>query len=156
MKKAGSKSLIAKFETFAGLVTHAAGRPGAFLTAFAIVILWGISGPFFGFSDTWQLVINTGTTIVTFLMVFLIQLAQNKDSEAIQIKLNEIVAAQKGASNRIINVEDLSEEDLQKLHKYYKKLSDLAKKEKDISESHSVEEAEEKHEAKESQDDKPS
>lgn len=152
MDKPESKNLAAKFEAFATAVTRAAGHPQAFIIAFLIVLVWGISGPFFGFSDTWQLVINTGTTIVTFLMVFLIQLTQNKDSEAIQIKLNEMVAALKGASNRLINVEDLSEEDLQKLHKYYKKLSELAKQEKDISESHSVEEAEEKHEEKESRD----
>jgi low affinity Fe/Cu permease len=156
MDKTESKSLSAKFETFATAVTRATGHPLAFIIAFLIVLVWGISGPLFGFSDTWQLVINTGTTIVTFLMVFLIQLTQNKDSEAIQIKLNEVVAALKGASNRLINVEDLSEADLQKLHEYYNKLSELAKQEKDISESHSVEEAEEKHEEKESQDKKTS
>lgn len=148
--------LTAKFEKLANAVTRRAGRPTAFIIAFLIILVWGASGPIFKFSDTWQLIINTGTTIVTFLMVFLIQLSQNKDSEAIQLKLNEIVAALKGASNRLINIEDLTEEDLEKLHQYYNKLSELAKQKKDISESHSVEEAEEKHEAKEEQDDKPS
>ena len=147
------KGLVAKFETFATFITHAVGHPVAFIIAVLVIILWGVSGPIFKFSDTWQLIINTSTTIVTFLMVFLIQLSQNKDSEAIQLKLNELVAAQKGASNRLINVEDLSEEDLQKLHKYYNKLSELAKKKKEIGESHSIEEAKEKHEAKEKNED---
>src|SRR4051812_1998451 len=155
MDKPQSKSLMAKFEKFASAVTHATGHPLAFIIAFLIILVWGISGPLFGFSDTWQLVINTGTTIVTFLMVFLIQLTQNKDSEAIQLKLNEMVAALKGASNRLINIEDLSEEDLQKLHQYYEKLSQLAKQKNNISESHSIEEAEENSEEKEEQGNKP-
>lgn len=149
MKHSFKSSLIQYFEKFASAVTKAVGHPTAFIIALLIVLVWGISGPIFKFSDTWQLVINTGTTIVTFLMVFLIQQSQNKDSEAIQLKLNEIVAAMKGASNRLINIEDLTEEDLVKLHQYYQKLANLAKKEKDISESHSIEEAEEKHEEKE-------
>jgi low affinity Fe/Cu permease len=148
MKASKKNSLVRKFENFATAVTRAAGHPQAFILAFLIVLIWGITGPVFHFSDTWQLVINTGTTIVTFLMVFLIQLSQNKDSEAIQLKLNEIVAAMKGASNRLINIEDLSEEELQKLHKYYHKLSELAKKETDLAKSHSIEEAELKHQAK--------
>ena len=148
MKASKKNSLIRKFESFATAVTRAAGHPQAFILAFLIVLVWGITGPVFHFSDTWQLVINTGTTIVTFLMVFLIQLSQNKDSEAIQLKLNEIVAAMEGASNRLINIEDLSEEELQKLHKYYHKLSELAKKDNSLSESHSIEEAEAKHNAK--------
>jgi low affinity Fe/Cu permease len=148
MHKSTKGGIIAKFEKFANAVTKTVGHPTAFIIAFLIVLLWGISGPIFKFSDTWQLVINTGTTIVTFLMVFLIQQSQNKDSEAIQLKLNEIVAALKGASNRLINVEDLSEKELDKLHKYYHKLYMLAKQEKSISESHSVEEAEERHEKK--------
>src|ERR671922_131427 len=81
---------------------HAAGRPVAFTLAIATIVVWALTGPMFGFSDTWQLVINTGTTIVTFLMVFLIQRAQNKDAKAIQLKLNELVAAMEGASNRLI------------------------------------------------------
>ena len=101
----------------------------------------GGHGPIFGFSDTWQLVINTGTTIVTFLMVFLIQRAQNKDSAAMQLKLNELVAAVKGASNRLIDVEDLTEEELEMLHPFYAELVTLAKKDRQLSKSHSVEEA---------------
>ena len=105
----------------------------------------GATGPLFGFSDTWQLVINTGTTIVTFLMVFLIQRSQNKDSMAIQLKLNELVAALKGASNRLIDIEELSEEELNVLHRHYAKLVTMAKKEADVTNSHSVEEAEARH-----------
>jgi low affinity Fe/Cu permease len=104
-------------------------------------MLWAVTGPLFGFSDTWQLVINTGTTIVTFLMVFLIQRGQNKDAMAIQLKLNELVAAVNGASNRLIDVEDLTENELQALHRHYSKLARLAKKDSDIAKGHSVEEA---------------
>ena len=92
-----------------------------------VIIVWLVTGPLFHFSDTWQLVINTGTTIVTFLMVFLIQRAQNKDSLAIQLKLNEIVAAIPGASNRLIDVEDLSEAELKRLHQFYARLAEMAK-----------------------------
>src|SRR6476469_123728 len=99
------------FERLARLATQATGTSWAFAIAAAIILIWGSTGPLFGFSDTWQLVINTGTTIVTFLMVFLIQRAQNKESKAIQLKLNEIVAAVHGASNRLISAEDLSEEE---------------------------------------------
>ena len=98
----------------------------------AIILVWLITGPLFHFSDTWQLVINTGTTIVTFLMVFLIQRTQNKDSLAIQLKLNEIVAAIPGASNRLIDVEDLSEDELMKLHQFYGRLAEIAKHEADL------------------------
>ena len=112
------------------------------------MLLWLVSGPFFGFSERWQLVINTGTTIVTFLMVFLIQRAQNKESLAVHLKLNEIVAALQGASNRLVNVEDLSEEELRTLHRHYAALARLAKEEADLFSSHSVEEAEGRHQAK--------
>ncbi|MFO0863892.1 MAG: low affinity iron permease family protein [Gemmataceae bacterium] len=91
---------------------------------------WGITGPIFQYSDTWQLVINTGTTIVTFLMVFLLQRSQNKDSLAIQLKLNEIVGAVRGASNRLINVEDMCEADINRLREHYAKLADLIRSEK--------------------------
>ena len=107
-------------------------------------------GPLFGYSDTWQLVINTGTTIITFLMVFLIQRAQNKDSMAIQLKLNELVAAVEGASNRLIDVEDLSEEELVALHRFYGKLAGMAKNDESLTASHSVEEAEARHARKKS------
>jgi low affinity Fe/Cu permease len=130
-------------ERFAHAATLASGSSMAFALALGVVVVWGITGPLFGFSDTWQLVINTGTTIVTFLMVFLIQRTQNKDSIAVQLKLNELVAAVEGASHRLINVEDLSEEELEVLHAYYCRLAKLAKDDGEIGASHSIEEAEE-------------
>ena len=133
------------FDRFSTVVTKVTGRPAAFLTAFTIVIIWAVSGPLFGFSDTWQLVINTGTTIITFLMVFVIQQSQNKDTKAIQIKLNELIAASSGASNRIVDIEDLTEEELNALKKYYVKLSDLAEKESDVLATHSIDEAQTNH-----------
>jgi low affinity Fe/Cu permease len=114
------------------------------LAALAILV-WIVTGPLFKFSDTWQLVINTGTTIITFLMVFLIQRSQNKESQAIQLKLNEIVAAIEGASNRLINIEDLSEEEVAILHRHYQKLAQLAKHDDKLTQSHSIEEAERRH-----------
>lgn len=132
-------------ELVARRATQASGSSIAFALAVAVILVWLVTGPIFGFSDTWQLVINTGTTVVTFLMVFLIQRAQNKDSLAIQLKLNEIVAAIHGASNRLINVEDLSEEEVQTLHDHYQKLAELAKHERKLTESHSIEEAERRH-----------
>src|SRR3954469_9128076 len=113
------------FTRFAKGTARATGRPSAFLFAVAVILTWLVTGPLFHFSDTWQLVINTGTTVVTFLMVFLIQRAQNKDSLAIQLKLNEIVAAIPGASNRLIDVEALSEADLKRLHDFYSKLTEM-------------------------------
>ena len=106
-------------EQFSLKATKATGTSTSFVLALTVIVIWGITGPLFQFSDTWQLVINTGTTIVTFLMVFLIQRTQNKDALAIHLKLNEIVAALEGASNRLIDVEDLTEEEIQTLHKYY-------------------------------------
>jgi low affinity Fe/Cu permease len=122
-------------------VTAWVGGSWALAVAVGVVVAWAVTGPLFGFSDTWQLVINTGTTIVTFLMVFLIQRAQNKDAAAIHLKLNEIVAALEGASNRLINVEDLSEADVKTLHQHYRVLMALAQRNGKIRESHSVEEA---------------
>ena len=104
-------------------VTKATGSPIAFIIALTIVIIWAVTGPIFGFSDTWQLVINTGTTIVTFLMVFIIQQSQNKDTIAIQLKLNELIACSEKASNRLIDIEDLTEEELDKIKKFYIKLA---------------------------------
>ncbi len=98
-------------ERFARLVTNWAGSSSAFGIAVLIILVWAVTGPIYDFSNTWQLVINTGTTIVTFLMVFLIQRSQNKDSHAVHLKLNELLAAKKGASNRLISVEDLSEQE---------------------------------------------
>ncbi len=133
------------FEKFSGKATSFTGSTTAFSIALLIVIVWGVTGPLFNYSETWQLVINTGTTIITFLMVFLIQKSQNKDSLAIQLKLNELVASHKGASNRLIDVECLSEDDLKVLQSYYKKLSELAKKARNLKETHSIEDAEELH-----------
>lgn len=135
-------------ERFARIVTQWTGSTSAFLLAVGIIIVWGITGPLFDFNDTWQLVINTGTTIVTFLMVFLIQRTQNKDSQALHLKLNELVAAMQGASSRLLNVEDLSEKELRVLHEHYAHLAKLAKREHDLTKSHSIEEAEQRHHRK--------
>ncbi|MBC7695764.1 MAG: low affinity iron permease family protein [Burkholderiales bacterium] len=142
------KKKIGFFEKVAQVVTNFSGSTLAFIIAFSTIITWLITGPIFSFSDTWQLVINTGTTIITFLMVFLIQRSQNKDSRAIHLKLNELVASLKGPSNRLVDVEELTEDELEVLHKYYKKLAYMAKREKDLSVSHSIEEAEELHKEK--------
>src|SRR5215218_6821505 len=132
-------------ERASGWATKWTGSSYAFALAVAIIVVWACTGPVFKYSDTWQLVINTGTTIVTFLMVFLIQRGQNKDNQAIQLKLNELVAAVKGASNRLINVEDLTEEEVRVLHEHYCKLVELAKKDDRLTVSHSIEDAELNH-----------
>jgi low affinity Fe/Cu permease len=106
-----------------------------------IIIAWAVTGPVFHYSDTWQLVINTGTTIITFLMVFVIQQSQNKDTIALQLKLNELIAASPDTSNRLIEVEELSAQELEILKKFYIKLAELAKKEGDIHQTHSIDEA---------------
>lgn len=131
------------FENFANAATRFTGSSPAFIGAATIVILWAVTGPLFDYSETWQLFINTGTTIITFLMVFLIQKAQNKDGKAIQLKLNELIAAHEFASNRMVDIEDLTEAELDQLHKFYVTLSRLAKKENDIHSSHSIDAAEE-------------
>jgi len=105
------------FARFAHTAARASGTPAAFLLAAASIILWAATGPLFGYSDTWQLVVNTATTIITFLMVFLIQNTQNRDSIALQVKLDELIIAMKGAKNSIAGVEELSEEELERLHK---------------------------------------
>ena len=135
-------------ERFATGVAHWTGTTSAFSLACAILLIWALTGPLFHFSDTWQLVINTGTTIITFLMVFLIQRSQNKDSLALHLKLNEVVAAVEGASNRLIDVESLTEQDLNVLHRHYGKLAQMAKHDSTLTKSHSVEEAEERHKRK--------
>jgi low affinity Fe/Cu permease len=135
-------------ERLSTTMTRWTGSTSAFALACAVIVVWVVTGPMFGFSDTWQLVINTGTTIVTFLMVFLIQRAQNKDAMAIQLKLNELVAAIDGASNRLIDVEDLSEEELVALRQFYAQLVGMARKDSTLTASHSVEEAEARHIAK--------
>jgi len=134
---------------FASAATTWTGSTPAFITAALVIVIWGVTGPLFHYSDTWQLVINTGTTIVTFLMVFLIQRAQNRDALAVQLKLSEIVAALEGASNRLISVEDLSEEELKVLRIHYQRLAEMAKRDEKVTESHSVEEAEARHNFKE-------
>jgi low affinity Fe/Cu permease len=133
------------FEQFSHRVTVGTGSTPAFIIALGVILAWAATGPLFHYSDTWQLVINTGTTIVTFLMVFLIQRAQNKDSKAVSLKLNEIVAAIEGASNRLIDVEDLSEKELDTLHRHYAELARMAKRDGSVTKSHSIEEAEARH-----------
>jgi len=137
----------ARFEKFSARVTKATGSPTAFLIALLALLIWGVTGPFFKFSDTWQLVINTGTTIITFLMVFVIQQSQNKDTIAIQLKLNELIASNEKPSNRLIDIEDLTSEELEIIKKFYIRLAKLAKKE-DINATHSLDEAETSHEMK--------
>ncbi len=136
------------FERFASAATRFTGSVPAFAIALGVILAWVITGPLFHFSNTWQLVINTGTTIVTFLMVFLIQQTQNKDGLAVQLKLNELVAALEGASNRLISVEDLTGEDLRILQVHYQELSRRAREAVDIRESHSIDEAERRHQSK--------
>ncbi|HEX8515484.1 MAG TPA: low affinity iron permease family protein [Bacteroidia bacterium] len=148
LDKNGRNKKFGIFERFSTNVSKAAGSTPAFLTALGIVITWAISGPIFNYSETWQLLINTCTTIVTFLMVFLIQKSQNKDSLAIQLKLNELVAAHEYASNRLVSVEDMTEDELKVIKKYYRKLSQISKEEKSLQKSHSIDEAEENHEHK--------
>jgi low affinity Fe/Cu permease len=136
------------FERIAQGMTRWAGSTGTFLAAIAFVLMWLATGPLFGFSNTWQLVINTCTTVVTFLMVFLIQRAHNKDALAVQLKLNELVAVMQGASNRLLNCEDLSEEELVTLHRHYSRLVELARQDSSLGGSHSIDEAETRHQRK--------
>ena len=146
VRKPRGASLV--LERFARAVTEWSGSSSAFAVAVGVIIVWAATGPIFKFSDTWQLVINTGTTIVTFLMVFLIQRAQNKDAQALHLKLNELVAAMEGASNRLINVEDLTEDEVRMLKSHYERLVIMAKREVSLTASHSVEEAEQRHRRK--------
>lgn len=129
------------FDQFSTFATKIAGSPYAFLSAFFLIIVWLITGPIFDYSDTWQLIINTGTTIITFLMVFIIQQSQNKDSEAVHLKLNELLSATNKASDFLIAVEDLSEEELELIRKYYEKIIELSKKKAGIKEKYSEEAA---------------
>jgi low affinity Fe/Cu permease len=148
-KSASSKNgFKAGFERAAKYITKVTGSSTAFLVALGVILVWGVTGPVFHYSDTWQLVINTGTTIITFLMVFIIQQSQNKDSLAIQLKLNELIACEERASNRLIDVEDLTQEELEILKKFYVRLSELAEEEKDLFSSHSVDEATGRHKHK--------
>lgn len=144
--KKGNKKTV--FEILAHSATTFSGSTSALIIAILFILAWLLTGPLFHFSDTWQLVINTSTTIITFLMVFLIQRMQNKDSRAIHLKLNELVAALKGPSNRLIDAEELTEQELEILSKYYKTLAEMSKKENDLSVSHSIEEAMQVHKTK--------
>src|SRR5687767_1887618 len=140
-KKSRVKKISIIFNKFSTKLTKAAGRPIATLSAFLLVFFCALSGPIFQFSDSWQLFINTTTTIITFLMVFIIQQSQNKDTIALQLKLNELIACNERASNRLIDIEDLTEDELVVLKKFYIRLSDLAEKEINIHNSHSIDEA---------------
>jgi len=124
MKPPKTKSRFTRFAKWTSRVT---GRPLAFMVAFMVILVWAVTGPIFGFSDTWQLVINTGTTIVTFLMVFLIQNTQNRDSEAIQIKLDELIRAAKGAKNALLDLEELEDEELDRIHHQYELMAEHAR-----------------------------
>ena len=142
MASATTPSHTSFFGRLAEKIIKFSGSSAAFLAATGIVLVWALTGPLFQYSETWQLVINTGTTIVTFLMVFLIQRSQNKDSLVLHLKLNELLAATQGASNRLINAQDFSEEEICLLHDFYCALSELAKKDNDLGKTHTVEEAE--------------
>ena len=143
-----SRAKAGIFERFAATVAKVTGSTQAFVLAFISIMIWAASGPAFHYSQNWQLVINTGTTIITFLMVFLIQKAQNKDSLAIQLKLNELVAAHQFASNRWVDVENMTDEEMKVIQKYYARLSESSKQDENLQQSHSIEEAEELSEAK--------
>jgi low affinity Fe/Cu permease len=116
-----------RYGNLAKAISKQCGRPGAFTLAAGVIVVWVVTGPIFGFSDTWQLVINTGTTIVTFLMVFLIQNTQNRDTEAIQIKLDELIRATKGAHNALMDMEELEEAQLQQFRQRYAKMASSAR-----------------------------
>jgi len=136
------------FERFSNWATAATGSSAAFIIATVTIIIWAVTGPVFHYSETWQLIINTGTTIITFLMVFLIQKSQNKDSKAIHLKLNELLASHEGTSNRMVDIENLTEKELDHLHKFYAQLSALAEKESDLTKTHSIDAAAENQQRK--------
>ncbi len=145
-----SPQQLSLFERFATQCTRITGSSGAFATASLLVLVWALTGPYFHYSELWQIVINTLTTIITFLMVFVIQHSQNKDSVAIHLKLNELLAAHEFASNRMVSVEDLSEEEMLVLRKYYSHLADLAAREGGLKGTHSLDDAEKLHARKHS------
>lgn len=153
MKK--KKKLSRLFTKISTVVTKIAGSPVSFITAAGIVILWALLGPVFNYSDTWQLVINTGTTIITFLMVFIIQQSQNRDTLAVHLKLNELIASHENASNRLVDIEDLTEEELAVIKKFYIRISKLAEKEAGLHTTHSIDEADENQQRKNKDLNKP-
>ena len=148
MKKKNKTSLSQFFTKFSAMVIKFTGSPAAFFIALLVIVIWACCGPIAQFNDTWQLIINNSTTIITFLMVFLIQQSQNRDTLAMQLKLNELIASNKEASNRLVDIEDLTEEELEVLKEYYVKLAKLVKEEQDIRTTHSIAEAEETHKEK--------
>ena len=115
------------FPSFARSMANASGKPATFVIALLVIIVWAVTGPIFGYSDTWQLVINTGTTIVTFLMVFIIQNTQNRDTQALQLKLDELIRVTKGAHNLMLDLEQLDDENLERLRQVYEKLANKAR-----------------------------
>jgi low affinity Fe/Cu permease len=148
MRKENSNSNAVQVSNFSKLynkiaskITKATGSPFSSIAAILIIVAWLVCGPIFGFSDTWQLVINTGTTIITFIMVFIIQQSQNKDTTAIQLKLNELIACETRASNRLVSIEDLTDDELLVLKKFYTHLAELSKDGRDLHSSHSLDEA---------------
>jgi len=132
---------ISGFEKVSNTITTYSGSSSVFIVAICLIVTWGITGPILHFSNTWLLIVNTGTSIITFLMVFLIQKSQNKESIAVQLKLNELIAANNQASNRLLNIQDLSESQLNTLYEHYRTLVDLTQKAKSNTKSHSVEDA---------------
>ena len=130
-----------KFEKISNTITVYSGSSAVFTIATALILLWGITGPIFGYSNTWLLIANTATSIITFLMVFLIQKAQNKEAIAVQLKLNELIAASTHASNRLLNIQDLSEGELKTLYEHYQKLVAITQQAESNTQSHSVEDA---------------
>ena len=136
-----SNENISGFEKVSNTITTYSGSSPVFLVAVGLILLWGITGPVFHFSNTWLLIANTSTSIITFLMVFLIQKSQNKESIAVQLKLNELIAASNHASNRLLNIQDLSEEELKTLYEHYRTLVELTHKAESNTQSHSVEDA---------------
>ena len=132
---------ISGFEKVSNTITSYSGSSPVFIAAVGLILIWGITGPIFHYSNTWLLIVNTGTSIITFLMVFLIQKSQNKESIAVQLKLNELIAANNNASNRLLNIQDLSEEQLNTLYEHYRTLVELTQKSKSNTQRHSVEDA---------------
>ena len=147
MKK-NNKTLKSIFNSFSTWVTKASGTPAAFFLALLTIILWAACGHYFNYSETWQLIINTGTTIITFLMIFVIQQSQNKDTLALHLKLNELIASNKSTSNRLVSSENLSDEELEVIKKYYDKISQITKDKNELFKTHSLDEAEDNAEGK--------